>query len=109
MTKNARIESYRLCFDRGFLTFWMQLDYGDSQGQGFGGWVLQGRPGSNHYSINNVCGHYLTRVMQITEVDNLENIIGKTIRVDGDFSRIEGIGHILKDDWFYPAKELPTS
>ena len=40
-------------------------------------------------------------------VDKWEDLVEKHVRVDGEeFGEIRGIGHIIKDKWFYPKKEV---
>jgi len=41
--------------------------------------------------------------LQIAGADSWEKIKGKTIRVSIKDGLIDGIGHIVKDDWFYPS------
>lgn len=106
-TKNAIIESATITIeDHGCLTFWLILDYGGS-GQGFGGYALYLPPSFKHHTRNSPAGHFLWRVMEVAGVTKWDDLKGKTIRVrvdDGD--RIEAIGHIVKDDWFCPAKDM---
>lgn len=105
-TKNAVITSLQLTADdHGMLTAWLMLDYGGS-GQGFGGYALYLPRIFKHHEVKSVAGHFIWRVMEIAGVTNWDNVKGKTIRVRGDHSGIEAIGHIVKDDWFYPRKEF---
>lgn len=111
--KNAIIEGATITNDdHGIMTAWIFLDYGDGGHQGFGGYVLHLPKENKHYTIEGYCGHFLWRVMDVAGVTKWEHLKGKTIRVDlggmeGTFGQtIEGIGHIVKDDWFYPAKDF---
>jgi len=110
--KNAIIESVQLDIgDRGFLQGWLMLDYGGT-GQGFGGFVLcpyldkGGWPSGPSQSITdaNYAGVWLTRIMQVAGVAEWNQLKGKTIRVKCNHSRVEAIGHIIKDDWFSPSE-----
>ena len=51
---------------------------------------------------------FILRILSVLEVENWEDLPGKTIRVetDGEFGSIRGIGHIIKDVWFYPERDL---
>ncbi len=101
--KNAVIKSARIdTEDRGFLTVWLDLDYGGS-GQGFGGYSLYLPKSFTHHEIKSFAGHFMFRVMEIAEVGRWDRLVGKTIRVRGDRGGIEAIGHIVKDDWFQPS------
>lgn len=104
--KNAVITSAILEFgDRGFLNSWIQLDYGGTS-QGFGGYVLYLPKSFMHHSLESVAGHFIFRVMEIAGVDRWDKLVGKTIRVSCDNCSIDGIGHIIKDDWFFPSKDF---
>lgn len=104
--KNAIIESVSLDDgDRGLLTGWVHLDYGGS-GQGFGGYTLYLPKSYSNYDLKSVAGHWIYRVMEIAGVTSWDKVKGKAIRVDCDFSSVYGIGHITKDNWFYPEKEF---
>lgn len=103
---NAVITDYNLEFSRGFaLDLWIYLDYGDTQ-QGFGGFVLHKTDDGFNPNGGNYAGHYITRVMQIAGVESIKDLPGKTIRVDSGSDKVKGIGHIIKDDWFYPSKDF---
>ncbi len=45
---------------------------------------------------------FIRRVMETVGVSKWEDLAGKHIRADSDHGKIYGIGHIIKDQWFYP-------
>lgn len=101
--KNAVIKSITMSNDdHGCLTIWVNLDYGGVN-QGFGGYSLYS---PNSKQSGNYAGLFIWRILEIVDVNNWDNIIGKTIRVKSDHSGVEAIGHILKDDWFNPKLEF---
>jgi hypothetical protein len=110
--QNAIIESASIvCSDHshGALSVWLTVDYGDSGHQGFGGWSLYLPKCFTHHNISSPAGHWIYRCMEIADVDEWDKIVGKSIRVsrkDGFNGEIIGIGHITKDDWFYPEKDF---
>lgn len=105
--KNAIIEKATLTIVEGCLSAWVFLDYGGC-GQGFGGFALYFPKSFRHYDPKtpNYAGHFIWRVLKIAGVENWSDLKGKTVRVKGDFTRIEAIGHIVKNDWFDPKKEF---
>jgi hypothetical protein len=105
--KNAIIEDAVIdTGDRGFLTAWVYLNYGGI-GQGFGGFSLcLPKSFKNHNDPVNYAGHFIYRVMEVAGVGQWEDLKGKTIRVKSEYSKVHSIGHIVKDDWFDPAKEF---
>lgn len=110
MIRNAVIKSAIISSaDYGALTAWLQLDYGDSQ-QGFGGYSLYLPKGFRHHKLDTPAGHFIWRCMELADVTSWDKLPGKTVRVkldrDGLAGKIEGIGHIVKEDWFFPDKEL---
>lgn len=94
MIRNAKITGTSLGDDGRGPSFWVHVDYGDSVGQGFGGYALGGT--FTHY--------ILMGILNTIEVDKWENLKGTSIRVKGDSGKIESIGHYLKDKWFTPSE-----
>ena len=104
--KNAVISNVQITNDdRGMLSAWIQLDYGNS-GQGFGGYALYLPKSFKHHKIESVAGHFIFRCMQIADVENWSEMTGKTVRVKCNMAKIESIGHIVKDDWFNPSEDF---
>ena len=104
--KNAIITSATIdTGDRGLLTAWLYLDYGGS-GQGFGGYALYLPKSYSHHEMESPAGHFIFRCMEIAGVEKWEDMKGKTIRVRCNHSSVEAIGHIVKEDWFNPAKDF---
>lgn len=105
-TKNAVIESAQITIDdNGLLGAWLIVDYGGS-GQGFGGYALYLPKSFTHHELKSVAGHFIFSVMVIAGVTKWDDLKGKAIRVRGNRSEIEAIGHIIKDDWFYPRHDF---
>ena len=106
--RNAVIESARISNDdHGLLSAWLSLDYGGS-GQGFGGYALYLPKAYAHHKPSgpNYAGHFIWRVMEIAGVSEWSDLVGKTIRVRAEHSKVHAIGHIVKDDWFEPSKDF---
>jgi len=101
---NAVIKMVSIDTERG-LTAWLHLDLGGC-GQGFGGYALYW-PDREDMLKGNYAGVFIHRCIEIGGVEKWEQLPGKTIRVikDSWAGPIEAIGHIIKDDWFYPDKE----
>lgn len=111
--KNAIIESTSIDDgDRGLLTVWLNLNYGDGC-QGFGGFTLYLSEHFTHHqdaqSVN-YAGHFIYRCMEVAGVSNWKDVTGKTIRVKLDSDLLNGkilsIGHIIKNDWFTPSEDF---
>lgn len=107
--KNAIIESVSLDNgDRGLLTAWIHLDYGDGGHQGFGGYALYLPKDYQNHTLLSHAGHFIFRCMEIADVSSWDKIKGKSVRVHIEDGRIKGIGHITKKDWFYPESEFKS-
>jgi hypothetical protein len=105
---NAKITDVTLNYgDRGLLTAWIQLDYGGSS-QGFGGYALYLPKSFKHHQLLSHAGHFITRCIQIADVESWEKIKGKTVRARCTQGSVEAIGHIVKDDWFNPSVDFKT-
>lgn len=105
--KNAVIESATIdTGDRGFLQSWIMLSYGDGGSQGFGGYVLYLPKSWTHHQLLSHAGHWIFRCMEVAGAEQWDKMKGKTVRVQLENGRILGIGHIVKDDWFFPAKDF---
>ena len=107
--RNAVITSATITNDdHGLLSTWIFLKYGDSSEQGFGGWALYLPKSFTHHEVKSHAGHFIWRVMEIAEVTEWSKLKGKTVRVKGSFSKIDAIGHIIKDDWFDPSLDFQS-
>jgi hypothetical protein len=88
---------------------WLHLDYGGT-GQGFGGHSLMLGPDFKHRKDcergPNYAGVYLDSILRIADAGSWDKLPGKTIRADSDSGKVYGIGHIVKDKWFYPENEI---
>ncbi len=88
------------------MTVWVNLDYGGS-GQGFGGYALDTYDKKVKDRVPHISlAVFITRCMQVLEVDEWAKLVGESCRVDADHSKVHRIGHFLKDQWFDPATEL---
>lgn len=90
---------------RGLLTAWIRLKF-DGSGQGFGGYSLYLPKSFKHHEIESVAGHFIWRCMEVAGVTCWDHMKGKTVRADTSHSQVFGIGHIVNDDWFYPADDF---
>ena len=106
--KNAVIEAATITNDdHGLLSAWVTLDYGGS-GQSFGGFALYLPKSFTHGGMTqpNFAGHFIWRVMEVAGVAKWDQLKGKTVRVRCEHSKVHALGHIVKDDWFYPEKDF---
>jgi hypothetical protein len=100
-------------FDRDiFLSVWLFIDHEDGGTQGFGGYVLGGLPSAacgKHDQQPNLAAEFLVGVMQACDVEKFNDCVGKAVRVmreSDDWSTpIVGIGHVIKNDRWFNAKE----
>lgn len=106
--KNAIIKRAEITSaDHGLLTAWIELDYGGC-GQAFGGYGLYLPKSFKHHELKSVAGHFLWRCMEVAEVEKFSQLVGKTVRVKCEHSKVHAIGHIVKEDWFSPADDFKT-
>jgi hypothetical protein len=103
-TKNAVITQASIEIgEHGILTAFLVLDDGGAC-QCFGGYSFYlPRTG---VSGKNYAGHFIYRVLEVAGVYKWEHLKGKAVRVVGDSTHIEAIGHIITDVWFNPSKEF---
>jgi len=107
--KNALIESTMLGWeDHGILTAYVTLNYGGS-GQAFGGWALDNpvKDASDKFigRFGTAEGmQFVERTMKAIGATSWEKLKGLHCRVEVIDGRIARIGHIIRDDWFEPAK-----
>jgi hypothetical protein len=105
--KNAVIESALITTEeRGFLDCWLTFTYGDSSGQGFGGFTLYLPKSWSHHKMMSPAGHFIFRVMEIADVTDFSKLKGRSIRVKAEHNKVHAIGHIIKDDWFDPSEDF---
>lgn len=102
--KNAIIKSATLSnADHGCLSAWIHLDFGVVS-QGFGGLRLY--VPNDYPSKNSPAGHFIWRAMEIAEVSDWSQLVGRPVRVKSDSGKVYAIGHIIKDDWFNPSEDF---
>lgn len=108
--QNAVIDCVTLRIERGFiLDSWVHVAFGGGSSQGFGGFALYLNKTATSHSIRSEAGHWIYRVMEIAGVEDWAHLKGKAIRVCSEGGRIVAIGHIVKDDWFYPQKDFDAA
>lgn len=106
---NAKIESTLLGYeDYGIFTCFLYLDYAGA-GQGFGGWTLDEPINDENDNFIERVGvafgaEFILQILKTLEVDTWEKLPETSIRADKEHSKVHGIGHYLKDNWFYPEK-----
>lgn len=82
--------------DHGIFTCFVHT-MAKSAGQGFGGHGLDYKA----YGIE-----YIKRILDAVGVEAWEKLPGVNCRIDADYSKVYGIGHIIEDKWFYPEEDL---
>lgn len=105
--RNAKIEEVSLGYEvHGILTCYLFLDYGSSS-QSFGGYALDiwhkeaGERFGTAYGME-----FVRSILDVVGVEKWEDLKGKNIRVKSESRKIHAIGHIIKDKWFEPEKDL---
>lgn len=105
---NAVIKSTSLGYSgHGIFSCWLHLDYSGS-GQGFGGYALDTPAkidGKHSYRKGTEYGmEFIRRIMKAVDVQTWEELPGTHVRVMAKHNSVIAITHILKDQWFYPAR-----
>jgi len=109
--KNAIIESTHLGNEsHGIFSSMLHLNYGGLC-QGFGGYgfdkPIKDSGGKFERREGTAYGcEFIMRILETLEVETWEKLKGTHLRVDTERNKIHGIGHIIKDKWFYPEKDL---
>ena len=94
MIRNAEIQKTFLGFEgHGQFTFTLTLDYGGSV-QGFGSFALASKGKGSAWGCEAIM-----QVLKTVGVSKWEDLPGKHVRVKGDRTHIEAIGHFLEDKW----------
>ena len=105
--KNAIIKGVKLdTSDKGMLTAWLHLDYGDNSSQAFGGNALYVPKSFSHHEMKGIAGHFIFRCMEVANVTEWQKLVGKTIRVKADNTKVYAIGNIINNDWFNPSEDF---
>lgn len=104
---NARIASASLYYEERIdgLTSFIQLDYGDSSCQGFGGLLL-----SKDSNPSKTAGYFILKVLSIAGAEDWRGLSGCVVRVKRENSyngRVIAIGHIMKDIWYSLDEPAP--
>lgn len=108
--KNAKITSTTLGHeDHGIFTCMIYLDYGDSSGQGFGGYALdipkKDTKGKFLSRVGTSYGmQFIIELLKVVGVDKWEDLPGEYIRVEAEHTEIHRIGNLLRDEWFDPKQ-----
>lgn len=92
--RNATIDGTSLGFDHHY-SFWIHLSYGESTGQGFGGYALGGK--FTDYVLRGI-------LSTIQDGGTWETLKGKPCRAKIEDGKIIAIGHYLDDKWFTPSE-----
>ena len=78
------------------LTSWIRLDYGNGQVQNFGGFPLAEGRGEV----------FIRGVLDAAGVASWDKLVGVAVRVEQDEKQVHRIGHIVRDQWFFPADAM---
>ncbi len=106
--RNAIIDSTIITNDYyGSLTIWIVCKYGGARQRfGYGLYLPKSFRHNSMKDSGNDAGHFIWRVMEVAEVKEWKELIGKSIRVKAEHEKIYEIGHITKEIWFNPEKEF---
>lgn len=102
--KNAKITGTMLGYeDHGIMTMIINLDYGDSSGQGFGLFALDTTNGKEYPFRERVGSAFglqaIIEVLSVVGVNTWEELPGKSVRVDASWDKVHRLGHYLEDKW----------
>lgn len=104
--KNAIITSTKLgnIKDRGLMTFWIFLDYGDSS-QGFGGYCLDRYDKTTEGRVQSVLtGDLVYNLLETLDLDSWEDLKGTVVRaiLDEDTlnGKVLGLAHSIQNKEF---------
>lgn len=104
--ENGIVESTTLGIeDHGIFTAWLHLTF-DGSGQGFGGYALDGvAEGADERPGTAFGCDFILSILRTLQVESWEKLPGTPLRVrrDEPSGPIVGIGHFVKDRWFFPA------
>jgi len=104
MKGNAKISNTFLGYekDHGLLTCFLYLEQ-DCSSQGFGGYRIDApKDADSPYAA-----FWIKRILEVVGVSSWEELKGQYLRVEGEnYGQITGIGHITKNVWFFPKKEI---
>ncbi|MDR1073131.1 MAG: hypothetical protein LBL45_05585 [Treponema sp.] len=105
--RNAIVEYAEITNDdHGLLTAWIGLKY-KGRNQGFGGHVLYIPAGCRRHKLESLARHFIWRVMEIIAgAREWSELRGRTVRARHNRAQVWEIGHVVKDDWFCPARDF---
>jgi hypothetical protein len=105
--RNAKIESTALGYEgHGIMSAYLDVTYGGSS-QTFGGWAMDAWKEELKDRVGTAYGmQFIIKILRVVGVERWEQLPGRHIRVDCEHTKAHGIGNILKDEWFYPEKDM---
>lgn len=106
---NGQIDSVSLSIaDHDVLTGWLHISFSDG-GCGFGGYCLGSL--ASPLSSRNYAASFIIRCCETLGVETWEDLKGKPLRClhAGIGGSIVAIGHFMKDQWFCPSQEWPST
>lgn len=105
--KNAVITSTSLgAEDHGIFTVSLCLEY-ESGVQCFGGYAMDSYDKIKKRRVGTAYGlEFIKRVMDTVGVTEWSQLAGKHIRAEAEHIKVHAIGHIVKDKWFNPERDL---
>ena len=99
-------EAYVWLNEREILELYVGFNFGGRH-QAFCGRALYLPPGFKHHSIDSCAGHHIYRTLRAGDVERVDKLKGRSMRVAVGNGLIQGVGHIIYDDrWYFPSAEL---